>query len=517
MSTSVNWAPDQHSGMVYLVGAGPGDPGLVTVRGVACLERAQVVIYDYLANPTLLGYAPAGAELIYAGKIGGRHNQDQGEINRLLIDRARLGRRVVRLKGGDPFVFGRGGEECQALAAAGIPFEVVPGVTAAVGAAATAGIPLTHRGYTPSVAFVTGHEEEGKAESAIDWPRLSTGGGTIVFYMGMTHLRHNMAQLVAHGRAPRTPVALIRWGTTPQQQVLTGTLADIADRAAAAGFKPPALIVVGEVVGLRDQLAWFDRRPLFGRRIMITRAADQVGEFSRMLTERGAAVVECPTITLVPPDAWDEIDAAIDELAAYDWLILTSANGVRFFFNRLRELGRDSRSLGRCKVCVVGPKTAEQLQGQGIVPDLLPEEFTAEGVAAAFSRIGIAGQRLLFPRADGAREVIMTELTRLGATVHAPVVYGNRLPQALPEGVVEALEQRRLEVITFSASSTARNLATLVGGAGRLVDLLDGVVVASIRPITSATCRELGLSVTVEPGRATLADLVTALERYFTR
>ena len=509
-------APDQTYGMVYLVGAGPGDPGLVTVRGLECLQRAQVVIYDYLANQALLNHAPSGAELLYAGKVGGRHNQEQDDINRLLVEKARAGKVVVRLKGGDPFIFGRGGEECQALAAAGIPFEVVPGITAAAGASACAGIPLTHRSYTSSVAFVTGHEDPQKGQSAIDWPRLAAGSGTIVFYMGMTRLRSNMAQLVAHGRAAETPVALVRWATTPQQKVLAGTLADIADRAEAVGFKPPVLTIVGEVVGLRRQLAWFDKRPLFGKRIMVTRAADQAGEFSRMLEERGAAALECPTIMLVPPESWDDVDAAINDLAAYDWLILTSVNGVRFFFERLHALGKDSRSLGCCKVCVVGPKTAELVQSQGIVPDLVPEQFTAEGVVAAFNRVGSAGQRVLFPRADGAREVIMTELSRMGAMVNAPVTYRSLRPERLAEAARTALVERQLDVITFSASSTVRNLAALVGGAGSLAELLEGVVVASIGPITTKTCHELGLRVAVEPQQATLADLVTALERYFT-
>lgn len=511
----MNWAPEQKQGKVCLVGAGPGDPALITVRGVACLRRAEVVVYDYLANEALLAHAPPDAELIYAGKIGGRHNQDQEEINRLLIAKAQEGKQVVRLKGGDPFVFGRGGEECQALREAGIPFEVVPGVTAAVGAAATAGIPLTHRSYTPSVAFVTGHEDEQKHESSIDWQRLSVGSGTIVFYMGITHLRRNMALLVAHGRPPQTPVALVRWGTTPRQQVLTGTLADIADRAEAAGFKPPALTIVGEVVRLRDQLAWFDQRPLFGKRVLVTRAADQAGEFTRMLEERGAAVIECPTIVLEPPDSWDELDAAITQLSRFNWLILTSANAVRFFFGRLRELGKDSRSLGECKVCVVGPKTAELVAAQGIVPDLVPQQFTAEGVVAALGDQIARGQRVLFPRGDAAREVIATELAHRGATVVSPVVYGNRMPAQLAQPAYEALSQRKLDVITFSASSTVRNLATLVGGASRLAELVEGVAVASIGPITSATCRELGLTVAVEPEQSTLADLIAALERYY--
>lgn len=502
-------------GCVHLVGAGPGDPGLVTVRGVACLREAQVVVYDYLANPALLRYVPAEAELIYAGKIGGRHNQDQAEINRLLVDRASAGKIVVRLKGGDPFVFGRGGEECEALVEAGIPFTVVPGVTAAVGAAATAGIPLTHRSITPSVAFVTGHEDKDKDDSTIDWQRLSTGSGTVVFYMGMKYLRRNMAQLVNHGRSPSTPVALVRWGTTPQQQVLTGTLSDIADKAEAAGLKPPALTVVGEVVGLREKLAWFDRRPLFGRRVLVTRAADQIGGFSRMLEERGAQVVECPTIQLAPPETWDGVDAAIERLPDTDWLILTSANAVRFFFERLHELGRDSRSLGRCRVCAVGPKTAEALHVQGIRPDLLPDEYTAEGVLAAFSRLDMRGSSVLFPKADRARDLIPPGLEQMGATVVSPVLYRTLMPERLPDEALQALEQGYLDAVTFSASSTVSNLALLVGGPERLQTLLSGVAVASIGPITSKTCRELGLTVAIEPVNATLDELAAALERFF--
>ena len=501
--------------MVWLVGAGPGDPGLVTVRGVECLRQAEVVVYDYLASAALLAHAPAGAELIYAGKIGGRHNQEQCEINRLLIVKAREGKRVVRLKGGDPFVFGRGGEECEALASAGIPFGVVPGVTAAVGAAATAGIPLTHRNYTPAVTFVTGHEDDRKDESAIDWPRLANGAGTIVFYMGMKYLRRNMAQLAANGRDPGTPVALVRWGTTPQQQVLTGTVADIADRAEAAGFKPPALTIVGEVVSLRERLSWFDGRRLFGKRILVTRAADQAGEFSRMLAESGAAVIECPTIELLPPESWDAIDSAVHALHGFDWLILTSANAVRFFFGRLRELGLDSRAVGRCKICVVGPRTAQLVREQGLEPDLVPQQFDAEGVVAALRELQPGGARVLFPRADGARELIVTELTGMGATVVAPILYRNRMPSELAAAAREALERRELDVVTFSASSTVRNLALLVGGGERLRELLQGVAVASIGPITSRTCRELGLQVAVEPEQFTLEALREALEQYY--
>lgn len=502
------------NGIVYLVGAGPGDPGLITVRGVECLQRAQVVVYDYLANEQLLNYAPAVAERIYAGKIGGKHNQDQDEINRLLVTKALEGKCVVRLKGGDPFVFGRGGEECQALSVAGVPFEIVPGVTAAVGAAAYAGIPLTHRDYTPSVAFVTGQEGKDKDESSIDWERLSLGGGTVVFYMGITTLRQNMQRMADNGRNLQTPVALVRWATTSGQQVLTGTIADIADKAELAGFKPPAVTIVGEVVELRSKLRWFDNRPLSGRKIIVTRAAEQAGEFSTMLEARGATILECATIKLVEPESWAELDAAIVNLASYDWLVLTSGNAVRFFFDRLAALGLDSRALGGCKVCAVGPKTADSIRNYGIRADLIPTEYKAEGVVAEFARLGINGKNILFPHADRARDIIPGQLQTMGAHVTAPVAYRNILPDRLCPEALFALEKRCVDCITFTSSSTVLNLSHLLG-IDLLTDMLKGVTVASIGPVTSKTCRELGLKVDIEPAQHTLAALTDIIGQHF--
>lgn len=504
----------KNCGIVYLVGAGPGDPLLITLRGVECLRRADVVVYDYLANEQFLSHAPDRAEYIYAGKIGGRHNQNQDEINQLLVKKGGEGKIVVRLKGGDPFVFGRGGEECEALREAGIPFEVVPGVTAAVGAAAYSGIPLTHRDFTASVAFVTGHEGKDKVESSIDWERISLGGGTVVFYMGVTTLRHNMERMIEHGRAPDTPVALVRWATTPRQQVLTGTVADIADRVEVAGFKPPAVTIVGEVVTLRNKLGWFDSRPLCGRKIIVTRAAEQAGEFSAMLAVRGATVLECPTIRLVEPESWQLLDLAIRELAGYDWLILTSGNAVRFFFQRMATLGMDARALAGCKVCAVGPKTAEAFAAFGIRPDLVPGDYKAEGVVDEFSRLDLHGKRILFPRADKAREIIPHELKRMGANVDSPVAYRNIFPERLPPEALFALEKRSLDCITFTSSSTVQNLAAMLGE-DLLIDLLKGVTVASIGPITSKSCRELGLKVDVEPATHTLEALASVLEEHF--
>ncbi len=501
-------------GIVYLVGAGPGDPGLITLRGVECLRQADVVVYDYLANEQLLNHAPADAERIYAGKIGGRHNQDQEEINRLLVETGRAGKIVVRLKGGDPFVFGRGGEECEALASAGVPFEVVPGVTAAVGAAAYAGIPLTHRDFTASVAFVTGQEGKDKDETTIDWERLSLGSGTVVFYMGITSLRRNMQRMAEHGRNPHTPAALVRWATTAGQQVLVGTIADIADKAEAVGFKPPAVTIVGDVVNLRDKLRWFDNRPLSGRRIIVTRASDQAGEFSAMLSRRGATVLECPTIQLVDPASWKELDGAVAVLADFDWVVLTSVNAVRFFFQRLSHLGYDARAFGQCKVCAVGPKTAEAISNHGIRPDLIPSDFKAEGVVSELSKLDIKGKRILFPRADRARDVIPRDLELLGAHVTSPVAYRNILPERLCPETLLALEKRNVDCISFTSSSTVLNMADLLG-ADLLVDMLKGVAVASIGPVTSKTCRELGLKVDIEPQQYTLSALSTAIQEHF--
>jgi uroporphyrinogen III methyltransferase/synthase len=506
--------PANITGIVYLVGAGPGDPGLITLRGLECLQKAQVVVYDYLANEQLLNHAPADAERIYAGKIGGRHNQDQDEINRLLIEKGLGGKIVVRLKGGDPFVFGRGGEECEALALAGIPFEVVPGVTAAVGAAAYAGIPLTHRDFTASVAFVTGQEGKDKNESSIDWDRLSLGNGTVVFYMGITSLRRNMQRMIEHGRNPLTPVALVRWATTAGQQVLIGTISDIADKAEASGFKPPAVTIVGEVVSLRERLRWFDNRPLSGRRIIVTRAADQAGEFSSMMTSRGATVLECPTIKLVEPTSWGELDTAVGKLDDFNWLVLTSVNAVHFFFQRLNSLGFDARALGPCKVCAVGPKTAEAIAEHGIRPDLVPPDYKAEAIVSEFSKLGISGLKVLFPRADRAREIIPQELEQMGAHVTAPVIYRNILPERLCPETLLALEKRCVDCITFTSSSTVLNMAELLG-ADLLANMLKGVAVASIGPVTSKTCRDLGLKVDIQPNEFTLPALSDAIQQYF--
>jgi len=501
-------------GKVYLIGAGPGDPGLLTIKGKACIEKADVVLYDHLANDALLSYAPPGTELIYAGKIGGAHNREQRQINEILVEKALAGKVVARLKGGDPFIFGRGGEECEALASAGIPFEIVPGITSGIGAPAYAGIPLTHRDVTTSVAFVTGHEHPGKEASEIDWERLSLGSGTVVFYMGMKNLPQIAENLMAHGRSPETPVALIRWGTRPEQEVLVGTLADIAEKAAKAAFKAPAITVVGEVVRLREKLRWFDNRPLSGRGVLVTRAAEQSGEFSEMLAELGARVIECPTIRLVPPEDYTELDRAIGSIAGFHWLIFTSVNSVKFFFARLADFGRDSRAIGSCRVCAVGPRTAAALLPHGVRADLVPEEYKAEGVLDAFRGIKVNEGKFLIPRGDKGRDVLITGLEGLGGEVVAPVAYRNVVPDYLPDTMLQALVEKKIDCVTFTSSSTVENLAAMLGE-NNMIHLLDSVAVAAIGPITAKTCRELGLDVAIEPKEYTLTALTAEIVKYF--
>ncbi len=497
-------------GYVYLIGAGPGDPGLMTIKGLDCLQRADVVIYDYLANPAFLAQAPQ-AEHIYVGKRKGLHHYPQEKINALLLEKAGEGKVVARLKGGDPFIFGRGGEEAMVLAGAGIPFEIVPGVTAAVAAVAYAGIPMTHRDCTTTLGFVTGHEDPAKKLSSLDWDKLATAVGTLVFYMGIANLENICEQLVAHGRPPETPVAVVRWATTPKQQTLTGTLGDIAAAVRGTGFKPPALIFVGEVVSFREPLRWFDNRPLFGKRILVTRAAAQAADFARHLEALGAEPVFCPMLEIVPPADLDALDRAISDLAATDYLILTSVNAVEAFFARLAALDRDVRALAGVTVVTVGPKTAEALSAHGIRPDMMPADYRAEGVVDIL-REKVAGRRVLYPRAELSRDIIPRELAEAGATVADPVAYRSIVPAGAAEALKEALSGG-IDLITFSASSTVRNLMALLDADGRRQ--VRGIPVASIGPLTTRTAEEAGLTVAVEPGESTLDALLTETVEYF--
>ena len=496
--------------IVYLVGAGPGDPGLITVKGRECIAAADVLIYDYLAAPSLLKHASANAELIYVGKKGGDHTLPQEEINALIVAKARENKIVTRLKGGDPFVFGRGGEEAEVLAEAGIPFEIVPGVTSAVAAPAYAGIPLSHRKLTSTIAFVTGHEDPSKEESGIDWAALARGIGTLVFFMGVKNLPRIVAELTRHGRRPETPVALVRWGTTPEQVTVSGTLADIAARVKQAGLKAPAIIVVGEVVGLRERLKWFENRPLLGKRIVVTRSRDQASDLVRALSDLGAECLECPTIQVVAPDDVGPLDRAIAELSTFDWIVFTSVNGVGWFFKRLFASGKDVRAVGRLRTAAIGPATAERLKRYGLSSDLVPETFRAEAMAAAFRREPIRGKAILLPRAQEAREVLPEELAAMGAVVREVAAYKTEPASADVRALVERLEERSIDLITFTSSSTAKNFKALLP-ADRFSDIASGVPAACIGPITAATARELGFDVRVEAQRYTIPGLVEAV------
>ncbi len=501
---------------VFLVGAGPGDPGLITVKGRDCIAGADVIIYDHLANPAMLNWAETRAELIYVGKQGGKHTMAQGDINALIVSKAREGKIVVRLKGGDPFIFGRGGEEAEVLAGEGVAFEVVPGITSAIAVPAYAGIPLTHRDYTSTVAFVTGHEDPCKSRSSIDWDRLATGVGTLVFLMGVGNLGKIASRLAAGGRAPETPVAVIRQGTTSSQCTIVGTLSNISKLAEDQRMKPPAVIVVGEVVGLRDTLGWFEKRPLFGRRIIVTRARAQASGFLSMLEELGAECIEFPTIEVVPPDSWDVVDDGIDSLETFDWLLFTSVNGVEFFLERLAHAGKDIRDLKGIRIAAIGPKTGAVLGNFGIRPDLVPGEYRAEATAAALKERGISGARILLARAAEARDVLPVELRAAGSEVIVAPVYKTIRPQQDTDRIRKFLADGEIDAVTFTSSSTVANFIGMFEGEETgLLEWMKRTAVACIGPVTAETARGKGLEVAFTADPYTIESLCTGLVSYF--
>lgn len=489
------------SGKVYLVGAGPGDPELLTLKGLRVLEAADVVLFDHLANEILLKHAPQKAERIYVGKKKAEHVLSQDEIALLMIRHAQAGKTVVRLKGGDPFLFGRGAEEVEALAAAGLPFEVVPGVTVAAGLSAYTGVPLTHREHSSAVMFVTGHEP-----ARIDWSRFS-GSDTIVVFMGLTTLGEIAARLIAAGRDPRTPAMAVRWATRPDQQTLVAPLSELGARVAEAGLKPPATIVIGEVVGLRSRLDWFERLPLFGRRIVVTRAADQAGALSRLLIEAGAEAIELPLIGLERPPDSSALDQAILGLNRYDWLVFTSANGVRFFVERMDWLQVDVRRWPP-RVAAIGPATAQAVERLHLKVDVVPEAFVAEGLAAAFAPFELNGRKMLLARAAEGRDLVHEALRLQGAQVDIVATYRNVIPSAAPVRARELFAARRPDWVTFTSSSTVKNLLSMVDRAA-----IAGAKLASIGPATSATMRQHGLVVHAEAAPHTIEGLVQAIIR----
>jgi len=502
------------SGKVYLVGAGPGDPGLITVKGSTCIQQANVIIYDYLASTELLKYAGKDAEIIYVGKKGGDHTLPQDKINDLIVERAEQGFIVTRLKGGDPFIFGRGGEEAEVLVEHGIDFEIVPGVTSAIAAPAYAGIPLTHRDFTSSVAFVTGHEDPTKSESRIDWAALANGIGTLVFLMGVGNLARITSHLIQNGKPQDTPVAIIQWGTTPDQVTVTGTLNTISEAAKTAGISSPAIIVVGDVVRLRPTLQWFENRPLLGKTIIVTRATEQASDIVRILSDLGASCLEFPTIQVGPPDDWNPLDNAIRNLHQYHWISFTSVNGVTYFFNRLFHNGLDVRALNALHTATVGPATSKALAIYGIKSDIVPDNYRGESVAEAFKDQHIKGKRVLLPRAAEARPVLPDELRKMGAMVDDIPAYCTRTAETNKGLLLEHLKNKTADLVTFTSSSTAKNFKALLPDE-QFEDLISGLTVASIGPVTTDTAIELGFKVHITPYSSTIPDLCNAIVQFY--
>ena len=485
-------------GKCFLVGAGPGDLGLVTLRAKELLERADVIVYDALVNPEMLDWAPVDAEIIFAGKRAGEKTFSQDEINALLIEKSRLGKNVVRLKGGDPFVFGRGGEEAEALAAAGIDFEVVPGITSAIAAPAYAGIPVTHRDQNSHVTFFTGHEDPTKGESAIDFDALAKLGGTQVMLMGMNRL------------AAITREALIRLGTVGQQKTIVGTLENIAERASAAGFEAPAVVIFGNVVSLRKDLNWFENRPLFGKRIVVTRTRKQASGLSSQLRALGADVIQLPTIRIEPPSDLREFAELVQDAHSYDWIVFTSLNGVDAFFEIFFKLYDDAREIGPAKIAAIGPATAQRVRDFHLHVDLQPKEFVAEAVVREFEKEGgVENLRILIARAEKARDLLPKKLSGMGAIVDEAFAYRTVPETRDATGARRRFSAEGADLITFTSSSTVENFLDLK------LPWPAGMKVASIGPITSATARERGLSVDVEAKQHDIAGLVEAIQKFY--
>lgn len=507
MAISDPAVPPTSSGRVYLIGAGPGDPGYITLRGVECLAQADVVLYDYLVNPAILRHAQAGAELICLGKHGRTRIWSQEEINECLVARAQQGKVVARLKSGDPTIFARAAEELEAIASAGVPFEIVPGVTAAVAVGSCAGIPLTHRDYASAVALITGHEDGGKEATALDYPALARFPGTLVFYMGVTTVAQWTAELIAAGKPPETPAAIVRRCSFADQQTILCRLDEVAQRMTEPDkMRPPVIVVVGDVSRSTNRHDWFEQRPLFGQRIVVTRPADQCMMLAEPLRELGAEVLVQPAISIDPPEDWSAVDAALARLEFQDWLIFSSANGVRLFLDRLLETGRDIRALGRNKLAAVGPGTAEELARYHLKADLVPDEHRAESLVEGL-RPFARGGRFLLIRASRGREILGEQLMAAGGIVEQVVAYRSSDVTAPDPHIAELLSQGKIGWMTVTSSAIARSLVNLFGEELRKTGL------ASISPITTATLAEHGFAAAVEASPYTVNGVVAAILR----
>ncbi len=497
-------------GKCFLVGAGPGDLGLVTLRAKQLIEQADVIFYDALCNAEMLAWTREDAEIVFAGKRAGEHTLSQDEINALLVEKARQGKAVVRLKGGDPLVFGRGAEEAKALALAGIQFEIVPGITSAIAAAAYAGIPVTHREQNSHVTFFTGHEEVTKTENAIDYDALVKLGGTQVMLMGVERLDAITREMLARGSRPDLPVALVRWGTTARQKTIVGTLATIAERVRASGFEAPAIAIFGDVVLLRNELSWFEDRPLFGKRIVVTRTRRQAGILSSELRVLGADVIELPTIRIAPPANLREFAELVQDAHSYDWIVFTSPNGVEAFFEIFFKLYDDAREIGGAKIAAIGPATAQRVRDFHLRVDMQPEEFVAEALLREFEKLGgIENLKVLIARAERARDLLPKGLAGMGAIVDEAFAYRTVAETSDVTGARRRFVEEGADLITFTSSSTVENFLDLK------LPWPAGMKVASIGPVTSATARERGLSVDVEAVQHDISGLVSAIRQFF--
>jgi uroporphyrinogen III methyltransferase / synthase len=493
-------------GKVYLVGAGPGDPKLITLRGLELIKEADVIIYDYLISKDLLSFAGNDTELIYVGKQASCHELPQADINALLVKKAKKKDLVVRLKGGDPFMFGRGGEEAEFLAERGINFEIVPGVTSAISAPAYAGIPLTHRGYASSVAFITGHEDASKAESTIRWDAIVHSCDTLVFLMGIKNLKDIKENLIKAGKDPYTLACVIQWGTLPEQKVVSGNLKEIDILAKAGGIKPPGIIVVGNVAGLRAKLKWFEKKPLFGKRIAVTRPPHQSTKFGSLLTEKGARVIYVPTIDIQPINPNKTLLKLLKTIRSYYCIIFTSVNGASIFFDNLFKIGMDTRDLYGIKILPIGDATASFLKTVGVIPDLVPAQFTSEGIVNALRGLEVKGNTFLLPRAKDARDVIVDYIKNQDGKCDVVPLYKAVLPKT-PDMLTE-----KLDIITFTSSSTVKNFLKIYGKKA-----LNNALIASIGPITTETLRENNIDVNIESGKHDIKGLTEAIEQYITK
>lgn len=501
------------AGKVYLVGAGPGDYKLISVKAWEYIQEADTIVYDRLADDRLLRYARKDVELIYVGKASSQHTMRQEDINQLLVDKAKEGKTVVRLKGGDPFVFGRGGEEALLLLENHLPFEVVPGITSAISVPAYAGIPVTHRAVATSFAVVTGHEDPTKGKSNMRWDKLSTGVDTLVFLMGVENLPHITQKLIENGRSADTPAAVIRWGTKPEQRVLVTTVGEAAADVLQHGMKPPAIFIVGDVVNLREKLAWFDNKPLFGKNILVTRAREQASVLTNKLEALGANCIEAPAIKIVEPESYEGIDAAIAKITSYQWLIFTSTNGVDHFFKRLHKKGLDTRALANAKIAAIGVSTADQLERYGVKADCIPVQFRAEGIIEILKDEITAGMKILIPRAAEAREILPEKLREMGAVVDVAHVYQTVIGEVDSQHLLEKLQANEIDLVTFTSSSTVKNLLDVLGEAGKAC--IVKTKTACIGPITAKTCFDNGIEPTVVAEDYTITGLVDSIEKLF--